>query len=174
MNPTEPAAGPKSTTPDGRTALGEAACRHQAEGIPAEDLPMIAAEALAAGADTPALRELAGLPRRADPRDIRDVFEQALREAGIGLPEPGLARRHALRRAAARLVAGAIEPVDLATQEWAEIEGETAEERAFTALIPPCDCCFAYTLGTDRRVWEARLHSSALALTSTPPIGPGC
>jgi hypothetical protein len=34
---------------------------------------MIAAEALAAGLDTPMLRELAGLPRNADTRDIRDL-----------------------------------------------------------------------------------------------------
>lgn len=35
---------------------------------------MIAAEALAAGLDTPTLCELAGLPRNADTRDIRDAF----------------------------------------------------------------------------------------------------
>lgn len=38
---------------------------------------MIAAEALAAGLDTPTLCELAGLPRNADARDIRDAFEQS-------------------------------------------------------------------------------------------------
>ncbi|MFJ5172849.1 hypothetical protein ACIP68_03255 [Streptomyces griseoviridis] len=58
---------------------------------------MIAAEALAAGLDTPTLCVLAGLPRHADTREIRDAFEQALSEAGIELPDPGLARRHALR-----------------------------------------------------------------------------
>ncbi|MCX4658028.1 hypothetical protein [Streptomyces uncialis] len=48
---------------------------------------MTTAEALAAGLDTPALCELAGLPRSADTRDIRDAFEQALSETGIELPE---------------------------------------------------------------------------------------
>ncbi|MEY9945207.1 hypothetical protein [Kitasatospora sp. GAS1066B] len=76
-------------------ALGEVACRYRADEIRPEDLPMIAAEALAAGLDTPTLCELAGWPRNADAHDIRDTFEQALSEAGIGLPDPGLARRHA-------------------------------------------------------------------------------
>lgn len=82
-----------------------------------EDLPMIAAEVLAAGVDTPALCELAGWPRNAAVRDIRDAFERALAESGIGLPDRGLARRHALRRMAVRLVDGEVTPADLATDE---------------------------------------------------------
>ncbi|WP_344050807.1 hypothetical protein [Streptomyces thermoalcalitolerans] len=97
---------------------------------------MLAAEALAAGLDTPALCELAGLPRNADTRDIRDAFEQALSEAGIELPDPGLARRHALRRLAARLLHGEIAPADLASDDWWETEAETAEERSFVSLLP--------------------------------------
>lgn len=81
----------------GLTTLGEVACRYQADEIRPEELPMIAAEALAAGLDTPTLCELAGWPRNADARDIRDGFEQALSESGTGLPNRGLARRHALR-----------------------------------------------------------------------------
>lgn len=63
-------------------ALGEVACRYQADEVRPEDLPTIAAEALAAGLDTPTLCELAGWPRSADARDIRDAFEQALSESG--------------------------------------------------------------------------------------------
>ncbi|MER6106300.1 hypothetical protein ABT115_29515 [Streptomyces sp. NPDC001832] len=106
---------PKSSTQSGLTSLGEVACRYQADEIRPEDLPMIAAEALAAGLDTPTLCELAGLPRNADARDIRDAFEQALSEAGIALPDPGLARRHALRRLAGRLINEEIAPAALAT-----------------------------------------------------------
>ncbi|WP_245876769.1 hypothetical protein [Streptomyces uncialis] len=135
---------------------------------------MTAAEALAAGLDTPTLCELAGLPRSADTRDIRDAFDQALSETGIELPERGVARRHALRRLAARPVDGDIAPADLATGDWWETEAETVEERAFVSLIPRCGCCIGYTLGLDRRTWEAGIRTAALALTSSAPDGPGC
>ncbi len=135
---------------------------------------MVAAEVLAAGLDTPTLCELAGLPRNADTCDIRDAFEQALSEAGIELPDRGLARRHALRRLAARLINGEIAPADLATDDWWETEAETVEERSFVSLIPQCACCVEYTLGLDQRTWEADLRIAALALTASPPIGPGC
>lgn len=135
---------------------------------------MIAAEALAAGLDTSKLCELAGLPRNADTRDIRDAFEQALSEAGIDLPDRGLARRHALRRLATRLINGEIAPADLATDDWWETEVETTEERSFVSLIPQCGCCIEYTSGLDQRTWAAELRVAALALTSSPPIGPGC
>ncbi len=134
---------------------------------------MMAAEVLAAGLDTPALCELAGLPRNADTRDIRDLFEQALSEAGIELPDRGLARRHALRRLAVTLVNGDIKPADLAADDWWETEAETAEERSFVSLIPPCACCAEYTLGLDQRTWEADLRIAALALASSQLARPG-
>ncbi|WP_052851061.1 hypothetical protein [Streptomyces avicenniae] len=165
---------PEALPPDGPILLGEAACRYRADEILPEDLPMIAAEALAAGADTPTLRELAGLPRNADVHDIRDAFEQALTEAGIELPDHGLARRHALRRMAARLVADTCAPADLATDEWWQTETETEAEHAFVALIPPCVCCVEYTTGLDGPAWVVRLRSAAVALVSSPPIRPGC
>ncbi|MGW6236553.1 hypothetical protein [Streptomyces sp. NPDC055094] len=83
---------PETSMRSGLTSLGEVACRYQADEIRPEDLPMIAAEALAAGLDAPnapTLCELAGWPRNADARDIRDAFEQALAESGIGLPNRG-------------------------------------------------------------------------------------
>lgn len=135
---------------------------------------MIAAEALAAGLDTPTLCELAGWPRHADTRDIRDAFEQALSESGIELPDPDLARLHALRRMAARFVEGEIALDDMAGDDWWQTDGETAEERVFVSLIPQCACCIEYTLGLDRRTWAIELRNAALAMTSSPPIGPGC
>ncbi|MBD0716063.1 hypothetical protein [Streptomyces sp. CBMA370] len=166
MGPTEDTAGIVS--------LGEVACRWQADEIRPEDLPMFAADALAAGLDTPALCELAGWPRHADPRDVRDTFESALAEAGIGLPDRRLARRHSLHRMAARLVAGTMAPSEPVGADWAETEAETPAEQAFVALIPACACCLAYTVGLDRRTWATRLREAALALASGPPIGPGC
>ncbi|GGV48445.1 hypothetical protein GCM10010495_77760 [Kitasatospora herbaricolor] len=150
------------------------ACRYRADEIPPEDLPMVAAEALVAGLDTPTLCELAGLPRNADVADIRHAFEQALAECGIELPDPDLARRHALRRLAAGLLAGEIEPADLATDDWWEEGTETAQERAFARLIPPCACCPEYATGLEMRRRAAELRAAALALTSSAPVAPGC
>ncbi|MFI6849545.1 hypothetical protein OG535_04210 [Kitasatospora sp. NBC_00085] len=165
---------PEAPTQSGLTTLGEVACRYQAGEIRPDDLPMIAAEALAAGLDTPTLCELAGWPRNAGTHDIRNAFEQALSESAVALPDPGLARRHALRRLAARLVDGEIAPADLATDDWWETEVETAEERSFVRLIPQCACCLEYALGVDLRAWASELRIAALALTSSAPIGPGC
>lgn len=133
---------------------------------------MAAAQALAVGMDTPALCELAGLSRQADPRDIRATFEQALAELGIVLPERRLARRFALRRLATRFVAGETSLAELASEEWLEIEVEGAEEQAFVALLPPCACCIEYTLGLDEVAWEAQLQIAARALVAHPTVGP--
>ncbi|MFD3533498.1 hypothetical protein [Streptomyces sp. NPDC058664] len=75
---------------------------------------------------------------------------------------------------AARLIDGETTPADLATDDWWETEVETAVERSFVALIPQRDCCIEYTLGLDQQTWAAQLRNAALALTSSPPIGPGC
>ncbi|MFJ6797107.1 hypothetical protein [Streptomyces sp. NPDC091268] len=152
--------------------LVQAAWLYQADQVCPEDLPMTAAEALAMGWDTPTLCELAGLPRHADPRDIRDTFEQALEELGITLPDRHLARRYALRRLAARCTAGEVHLAELASDEWPGMEVETAEEQAFVALLPPCACCIEYTLGLDEAAWKAQLHIAACALVSHPSVGP--
>ncbi|MFI6468569.1 hypothetical protein [Streptomyces sp. NPDC050538] len=152
--------------------LVEAAWLYQADQVCPEDLPMTAAQALAAGMDTPILRELAGVPRHADPRDIRDTFEQALEELGIDLPDHHLARRYALRRLATRFAAGEVDLAGLASDEWSEMEVETAEEQAFLALLPPCACCIEYTLGLDEAAWAAQLQIAAGTLVAHPTVGP--
>jgi hypothetical protein len=152
--------------------LVEAAWLYQADQVCPEDLPMYAAQALAMGMDTPTLRELAGLPRHAGPRDIRDTFEQALEELGIILPDHHLARRYALRRLATRFTAGKVDLAELASDEWSQMQAETAEEQAFVALLPPCACCIEYTLGLDKAAWEAQLQIAACALVSRPTVGP--
>ncbi|MGW6144294.1 hypothetical protein [Streptomyces sp. NPDC055140] len=153
--------------------LEEVAWLYQADQLCPEDLPMTAAQALASGMDTPTLCELAGLPRHADPRDIRDTFEQALAESGIALPDHHLAQRYALRRLATRFTAGEATLAELVSDEWLEIEVETAQEQAFLALLPPCACCIEYTLGLDEAAWEAQLRVAARALVSHPTVGPG-
>ncbi|WP_405460497.1 hypothetical protein OG786_24080 [Streptomyces sp. NBC_00101] len=155
-------------------SLRELACRYRADEVRPEDLPMRAAEALAAGLDTPALCELAGLPRNTDTRDIRDVFEQALRESGVELPALALARRHGLRRLAARLLDGSVTLAGLATDDGWDTEAGTAEERSFVALIPPCACCLEYTVGLDPAAWAAEVRVAALALVASPPDRTDC
>ncbi|MFJ8431275.1 hypothetical protein ACIQ9P_08225 [Kitasatospora sp. NPDC094019] len=174
MRPAGPTPAPDTPVRGGLTTLGEVACRYQADEIRPEELPMVAAEALAAGLDTPTLCELAGWPCSADTHDVRNAFEQALSESGIELPDPGLARRHALRRLAARLAAGEIAPADLATDNRWEAEAESEEERSFARLIPQCVCCLEYTLRLDQHTWAAELRIAALSLTSSAPISPGC
>ena len=48
---------------------------------------MLAAQMLAEGHDSPALRRAAGYSRRDDPRDIREEFADALDELGARLPD---------------------------------------------------------------------------------------
>lgn len=163
---------PDSPVRSAYPTLLEAAWLYQADQVCPQDLPMIAAQALATGMDTPTLCELAGLPRHADPRDIRDTFEQALQESGIDLPDHHLARRYALRRLAARFTAGEVDLAELPSDEWPDTDVETAEEQAFVELLPPCTCCVAYTLGLDKSAWEAQLHVAARALVSHPTVGP--
>ncbi|MFF3005369.1 hypothetical protein ACFVTF_21430 [Kitasatospora sp. NPDC057940] len=164
----------------GRLVLGEVACRYRVGEVDAAQLPMIAAEALAAGLDGPTLCELAGRPRNADGQELRDEFERALAECGIALPDLALAGRHALRRTAARFLAGEVPLADLGLEDlgWddlGETGAQTAQERAFVRLIPQCTCCLAYTLGLDQQAeWEAELRAAALALVSSTPAEPGC
>ncbi|NJP64815.1 hypothetical protein [Streptomyces spiramenti] len=135
---------------------------------------MIAAEAVAAGIDTPGLCDLAGWPRTADPRDTRDAFEHALSEAAVTPPAQGLARRHALRRMAARLVSENVSPAELAIYDWGDVQTDTAEEDALVALFPSCGCCIRYSVGIDVRRWEVEVRQAALALTLSTSTGPGC
>ncbi|MFB6622096.1 hypothetical protein ACFCWD_05950 [Streptomyces sp. NPDC056374] len=75
---------------------------------PTEDLPMIAAQALAGGLESPALIELAGLSRRDPSADIRDLFVQTMTE--LGLPVPGVeeAWRERMLEAAEGMLTGCL------------------------------------------------------------------
>ncbi|MBM7169217.1 hypothetical protein JQK87_12460 [Streptomyces sp. G44] len=172
MSATEDTSAPGTPRLRAHLPLEEAAWRCQVGWTPPEDLPMAAAEALAAGLDGPALVELAGMPRNADPRDIRDAFEQALSEVGVALPGHRQARRHALRALAVRCAAGETDLAELASDDWWETEGGSAEERAFVALLPPCTCCLEYTLGLDEEEWRTQLRTAALALAARPAVTP--
>jgi hypothetical protein len=71
-----------------------------------EDMPMIAAVLLSDGYDSPALREVAGLGRHDDPRDVRSAFQQALIELDAWLPDRIAAYVHISRSVAAAILSG--------------------------------------------------------------------
>jgi hypothetical protein len=52
-----------------------------------EAMPETAAQLLAAGHDSQALRDVAGMMPSADPRDVRDTFVRALREMGVWMAD---------------------------------------------------------------------------------------
>jgi hypothetical protein len=84
----------------------EIAISYWVDRIPPEDMPMLAARMLADGHDTPALRQVAGLTRRDDPRDIRDEFQHALAELGVWIPDRDAAELAAGISLARGLVSG--------------------------------------------------------------------
>lgn len=94
--------------------LRELAWQYAASRMFPEDLPMAAAQALARGIDSPALRELAGLGRRSDTAEIHSLFERALNELEVPMPSPEQAARRDLHRIARDLVAGLRTPLEVA------------------------------------------------------------
>src|SRR4029078_1676242 len=96
---------------DGIGLLELAALRLAVDEQPPEDLPVVAADALARGFDSPALREAAGISRR-DIRDARDRFEDALAELGIAIPGRVDAVWQLVRRVAREIVDGDVSPYD--------------------------------------------------------------
>ncbi|MGC5018326.1 hypothetical protein [Micromonospora sp. DT47] len=80
--------------------------------LASEELPMIAAQALANGLDSPSLRELAGLSR-GEYREARELLDQVIDELGLPeLPDEDRAVWEVARSYARRTVFGAIAPVD--------------------------------------------------------------
>lgn len=81
---------------------------------PSEELPDLAARALAEGIDAPALRELAGLTP-ADVREARDLFLLAMEQLGIDVPR---SRRDAVQLWAAEILNGTLTPYEGARLIW--------------------------------------------------------
>ncbi|WP_203912063.1 hypothetical protein [Rhizocola hellebori] len=91
--------------PDSLTQLSWEADEYVLGRIDSSRLPMIAAQALARGTDSPALRELAGLGR-AEVREARDLFVIAMAELGQPLREPEVVLWHRASQAAQGLLDG--------------------------------------------------------------------
>jgi hypothetical protein len=80
--------------------------------LASEELPMVAAQALAEGLDSPSLRELAGLSR-GEYREARALLDQVVDELGLsGLPDENQAVWEVMVSYARRLLSGVIAPVD--------------------------------------------------------------
>ncbi|MYT71390.1 MULTISPECIES: hypothetical protein [unclassified Streptomyces] len=70
-----------------------------------EDLPMAAADLLAAGHDSPSLGDLAGRSRREDTSEIDQLFLNAMDDLGVPVPDEETAERCLLRHLATQLSA---------------------------------------------------------------------
>lgn len=117
--------------------LRAAAWEYAAGRVFPEDLPMIAAQALAGGTDSPALRELAGLRRLSDPNAIRELYAAAMCELGIERPSSEQAGRRDLYRLADDVVFGRKSPREAARLCMLSDNWMNEAESAFVEL-----CCF--------------------------------
>ena len=86
---------------------------------PTEDLPALAADALAEGADSPSLRVLAGAPK-GEVRDSRDLFMFAVAELGFRVPTEPEAWRYLARNWAQDILSGRISAYERARRIWTE------------------------------------------------------
>jgi hypothetical protein len=76
-----------------------------------EELPAIAAQALADGLDSPALRERPGVSAL-DPREARDVFLRAMNELEVTIPDQTTAMWRLVHLWMSRIASGELEPVE--------------------------------------------------------------
>ncbi|MFI1364466.1 hypothetical protein [Streptomyces griseochromogenes] len=95
---------------------------------------MLAAHALVDGRDSPALRELAGLPRRSNETEIRELYVQALHELGVSLPDEEIAGRCLLASLAFGLARSELSPKDVADRLSMTVAARTQEETRFLSV----------------------------------------
>ncbi|MFF2141565.1 hypothetical protein [Kitasatospora sp. NPDC058190] len=155
------------------------AWQHAAGLVCPEDLPMAAAELLAAGEDSPALCDLAGRGRGEPTADLEELFREALEELGVPCPDSGLAERCLLRSLAAGVVAGEVTPKEAAGRAWLGM-GETATDVewqfAEAVLRMCCSSCLVEveTYNAEAyQAWEQEVSAAAaiLAAAADSPLG---
>ncbi|MFJ4681622.1 hypothetical protein [Kitasatospora sp. NPDC088783] len=135
-----------------------------------EDLPMEAAQLLAVGFDSPALRDLAGRARRDDAVEIRGLFRQAMGELGTGVPDWESAERCYLHHLAGQLAAGTGTPREVAANIWRRLtEAQTGPELEFLQAVG--DEYYVEFISNERpdayQAWETALRSAAEQLSQT-------
>ncbi|MFI6152845.1 hypothetical protein ACIBCA_09150 [Kitasatospora sp. NPDC051170] len=154
------------------------AWRHGAGQVMPEDLPMAAADLLAAGEDSPALCDLAGRARNEAPAELIDLLSTALAE--LGLPEPGcgLSWRCHVWETAERVATGALVPEELVGNFRCDAEADATEtEWGFAAHYLEVDCtsCLSYMSAEDVTAWAASTRAAAGAVVSAgddPRVAP--
>ncbi|MFD8593472.1 hypothetical protein ACFV1L_00540 [Kitasatospora sp. NPDC059646] len=145
-----------------------AAFRRAVGWLTPEQLPMTAAESLASGHDSPALRELAGWSGREPAAELDGLWHRALDELGAGRPDQEAAERWALRDVAARLDAGAL---GSAREALAAVDGLDSahgeREVRFRRAVARgcCEDCLADGGEASRR-WDAEVRAAAAALVA--------
>src|SRR5881296_1271755 len=96
--------------------------------IASERLPLVAQDALEAGLDSPALRELAG---EANPAmsDAGPIFDRALKELGLALMTRSEAGLVLAKMYARQILTGAFGPYEGARRIWREAWNRECDER---------------------------------------------
>ncbi|MER7754193.1 hypothetical protein [Kitasatospora sp. NPDC097643] len=155
------------------------AWQHAAGLIMPEQLPMRAAELLAAGEDSPALRDLAGRSRHEDTAELGQLFRQTLADLGQDVPDEDTVGRCLLHHLAAGLEAGEVTATEVCTRLWDGGAAETDLEKAFLrAAVDAVEYVDYYELYNPAayRAWEEKLRAAARALAAeraTGPLGAG-
>lgn len=117
-------------------ALRLTAARLALDEQPTEELPAVATDALLRGLDSPSLREAAGVST-SDVREARDLFEAALAELGIEMPDEQGALWLLVCDTLQRVVEGSLQPLAGAQWIWGHAYWRTTLEgdlRVFVGL----------------------------------------
>ncbi|MCL7428863.1 hypothetical protein [Streptomyces sp. YS415] len=129
---------------------------------------MLAAHALVDGHDSPALRELAGLPRRSDASEIRELYVQAMHELGVPLPDEETAGRRLLVGLAGGLVHAELSPKGVVDRLSRALAARTPEETRFLSVAAQ----YSEWMGADEVLgWENDLRAAAHSLTASTDLG---
>ncbi|WP_316524525.1 hypothetical protein [Kitasatospora brasiliensis] len=138
-----------------------------------EDLPMAAADLLAAGvgAESSALCELAG--RRGygeSSAELKELLWQAMAELGLPVPDDDVVLRSLLHHTAAGLTSGEITPEEAFGRLYCGFEIDLTEaERGFLAVADQncCPGCLRVWPSAVRQKWGEELRAAAAEVVST-------
>ncbi|MFJ1758205.1 hypothetical protein [Kitasatospora sp. NPDC088134] len=138
--------------------------------VESADLPMQAARLLAAGLDSPALRDLAGRSRAEDTTELAVLFRQAVHELGSSVPDEETAERCLLHHLAGGLAAGVKTPGEVAARVWQGLTAaQTGAEHEFLRAVS--DEYYVEYIADGQpesfRAWEAELRAAAQRLSRT-------
>lgn len=150
--------------------LQNSAWQYVAEVLRPEDLPMLAAHALVDGHDSPALRELAGLPRRSDAAEVRELYVQALSELDVPLPDEETVGRLLLVSLAFGLAQGELSPREVGDGLSMTVTARTEEETQFLSVAAEYS---EWIEPDDLPAWERELQAAAQSLVASTDLGPG-